>query len=161
MVLNESASSEISRAPPAGARTDRSPAAREWDAAPTRRRDAVIARASTSAATTAAVAEPAATARIFTSAPMWNITQPDSNTAASGTETAISASPASWTPTVGARFRRYARTSPETRLPAATTRARWIISHSWVEPVADAPHRVQMDGPARVGFDLLPQPPHV
>jgi hypothetical protein len=71
-----------------------------------RRRGAATERASTSAATTAAVADPAATARIFTSAPMWNITQPESNTAASGTQTAISASPASWTPTVGARLRR-------------------------------------------------------
>ena len=59
------------------------------------RTDAVIERASTSAATTAAVAEPAATARIFSSAPMWNMTQPDSSTAVRGTQTAIRASPAS------------------------------------------------------------------
>src|SRR5207302_1691636 len=93
IALNESASSAISRAPPTGARVESSPAARDWEAAPTRRSDAVIARARTSAATTAAVADPAATARIFTSAPMWNITQPDSSTAASGTQTAIKASP--------------------------------------------------------------------
>src|SRR5581483_9422248 len=32
---------------------------------------------------------------------------------------------------------------------------------SWVEPVADAPDGVQVKGPARVGFDLFPQAPHV
>ena len=40
--------------------------------------------ASTSAAATAADAEAAATARILTSSPMWNITQPESSTARSG-----------------------------------------------------------------------------
>src|SRR5262249_40169854 len=32
---------------------------------------------------------------------------------------------------------------------------------SWIEAVADAPDRVQVERPARIGFDLLAQPPHV
>ena len=73
--------------------------------------------------TTAAVAEPAATASIFRSAPMWNITQPDASTAASGTQTETSASPASWSQTVGAARSRYATASPTTRLAPATANA--------------------------------------
>src|SRR5207247_2853038 len=56
-----------------------------------------------------------------------------------------------------------ARTRPEARLPAATTRASWIIcrARSWIQAVADAPDGAQVLGPARVGLDLLPQPSHV
>ncbi len=105
MALNESASSAISRAPPVGARAERSPAARRAAAAPTRAIDCEVQRASRSPAPTAAVAEQAATARIFVSAPMWNITQPEARTAASGTHTDTSARPASWSHTVGAARR--------------------------------------------------------
>ena len=49
----------------------------------------------TSAAPTAADAAAAATARIFTSSPMWNITQPESITTSSGSSTASSARPPS------------------------------------------------------------------
>ena len=54
-----------------------------------------IGRATRSAEITAAEAEAAVTARIFTSSPMWNMTQPDRRTAASGRTTARNASPAS------------------------------------------------------------------
>ena len=101
--MKEAASSAISPGPSTGARADNSPAASDREAAPTRRNEAVIERASTRAANTAAVADPAATARIFTSAPMWNMTQPDNRTAASGTQTAMRARPTSWAETVGAR----------------------------------------------------------
>ena len=47
-------------------------------------REFAIERATTSAATIAVSAEAAVTARIFTSSPMWNITQPESRTAPSG-----------------------------------------------------------------------------
>ena len=55
----------------------------------------MIEAASTRATATALAAAAAATARIFTSAPMWNITQPDSSTAASGRRTASSPNAAS------------------------------------------------------------------
>ena len=44
---------------------------------------------------------------------MWNITQPESKTATSGTQTAVSARPASWSQTVGARLSKNARASPD------------------------------------------------
>src|SRR5262249_20218330 len=102
IVLNDDARPAISRAPPAGARAERSPAASCADAALTRPIDCDVQRASRRPAPTAAVAEQAATARIFVSAPMWNITHPDARTTASGTHTETSASPASWSQTVGA-----------------------------------------------------------
>ena len=95
IVLKEAASPAISFAPPTGARAERSPSASRAEASLTRRIDCEIQRDSSSPAATAAVAEPAATASTFRSAPMWNITQPDASTAASGTHTETSASPAS------------------------------------------------------------------
>jgi hypothetical protein len=95
IALNEVASCSISAAPPRGARAPRSPAASRCAESPTRRIERVIERASTSPAITAALADPAATARIFVSAPMWNMTQPESSTAASGTQTETKARPAS------------------------------------------------------------------
>src|SRR5262249_9977177 len=89
--------------------------------------DPAIARGSTSAAIPAAAAEPAATARILRSAPMWNITQPDASTAASGTPTESAASPASCSQTVGARRSANAAARPATRLAAATTSASSIM----------------------------------
>ena len=106
IALKESASPASSRAPPAGARAVRSPAASRADAALTRSIDCDVQRASRSPAPTAAVAEQAATARIFVSAPMWNIAHPEANTATSGTQTDTSARPASWSHTVGAARRR-------------------------------------------------------
>ena len=54
-----------------------------------------IEAARNTAAPTAADAANAATARIFTSSPMWNMTKPDTKTATSGTMTANNASPTS------------------------------------------------------------------
>ena len=62
---------------------------------------------------TAAEAEAAATARIFTSSPMWNITQPESSTAPSGRTTARNASPTSCRRTVGRRLNPKATTRPD------------------------------------------------
>ena len=76
------------------------------DASRTRSIDPTIERARTRAATTAVSADAAVTARIFTSSPMWNITQPDSRTAPSGSRTARKARPASCSRTVGSRRRR-------------------------------------------------------
>ena len=64
-------------------------------------------------ATTAIAAAVADTARIFTSSPMWNITQPESSTEASGRPTASAASAASWTRTVGNERSTEARTRPD------------------------------------------------
>ena len=60
----------------------------------------------TSAATTAVSADAAVTARIFTSSPMWNITQPESEHRPEREQTARKARPASCSRTVGSRRRR-------------------------------------------------------
>ena len=80
--------------------------------------------ASTSAAATAADAEAAATARILTSSPMWNITQPESSTASSGSTTESNANPASCRRTLGRRRSANVAARPTASVPAATARAR-------------------------------------
>ena len=95
IALNELPSLASSRGPPVGARTVRSPCARRSAEALSCSSGRVIDAASTRATATALAAAAAATARIFTSAPMWNITQPDSSTAASGRRTASSPKAAS------------------------------------------------------------------
>ncbi len=91
--LKERPSSASSRGPLSGARALRSPAASAPDATRSRSIRRAIEVPSPSAAATATSAEAAATARIFTSSPMWNITQPERSTAASGSATASSAKP--------------------------------------------------------------------
>ena len=95
------------------------------------RRRSIRARStttSTSAAATAADAEAAATARILTSSPMWNITQPESSTASSGSTTESNAKPASCRRTLGRRRRRERRREPDASVPAATARASAITA---------------------------------
>ena len=83
----------------------------------------------TSAATIAVSADAAVTARIFTSSPMWNMTQPESSTAPSGSRTARKASPASCSRTVGSRRRRYASASPTASVATATSAASRSCDH--------------------------------
>ena len=102
-------------------------------------------------------ADAAATARIFTSSPMWNITQPESRTAASGTPTASSRRPDELqahgrAASADAR----ATTRPTREASRARRRAR---RRSWREPVADAPDGLQGPRLRRVVLDLLAQPP--
>ncbi len=101
IALNDRPSFASSRGPPVGARAVRSPSASRSEAALSSSRGRVIDAASTRATATALAAAPAATARIFTSAPMWNITHPDSSTAASGSTTASSPNAASCARTAG------------------------------------------------------------
>ena len=82
IALNERPSSASSRGPPSGARRrGRRRRARAEADREDARSGARSTLPSTSAAATAAEADAAATARIFTSSPMWNITQPESSTA--------------------------------------------------------------------------------
>ena len=102
IVLNESASPAISLGPPAGrARGEIAGGEPGRGVAdpPQRLRDP--AREQQARRRRRPSPTPAATARIFRSAPMWNITQPDASTATSGTQTETSASPASCSLTVG------------------------------------------------------------
>src|SRR5262249_32426743 len=75
--LKAAPSSAISVGPCSGARAERSPPASAPDTARSRSTGAVIDLPTSSAAAIATVEEAAATARMTTSAPMWNIATPD------------------------------------------------------------------------------------
>ncbi len=64
------------------------------------------------------------------SAPMWNITHPESKTAASGTQTERNASPPSCKPMLGARRRSCATTRLTARLAPATATASQITGRA-------------------------------
>ena len=93
--LKEDARPASSAGPSSGALAPRSPRASAWEAALSRAMRPPIERPSTSAAATAAVEAPAATSRRTTSWPELNMTAPETETAASGSTTASSPSPAS------------------------------------------------------------------
>ena len=124
--LNECESSASSAGPPSSARAERSPAAsaadelRRWSSRWT------MPWARKRPTSTAADADALATARILTSSPMWNMTQPERSTAPSGKTTASSASPASCRRTVGRSLRSRATTRPMPSVAAATMSASWI-----------------------------------
>ncbi len=111
--LNEAARSATSAGPDSGARTLRSPAAslrgRVADALdrardrPGEHQAGDRPRRSPS---------PAETARILTSSPMWNATQPESSTDASGRQTESAARPASCNRRLGRRRSSTTATSP-------------------------------------------------
>ena len=97
--LKDAESSAISRGPSSLARAVRSPRASLAADSRTRSSGRTTRSARKRPATTATAADAAETARILTSSPMWNITQPDSSTEASGRPTASAARAASWTRT--------------------------------------------------------------
>ena len=106
----------------------------------TRARSAGRARAPT---TTAPSADAAATARIFRSSPMWNITQPDSeHRARAAAAPRASASPTSCRRTVGSAAGRPRRRAP--RRARRRDRRRRARARSRHEPVADAPDGLEM-----------------
>ena len=78
-----------------------------------------------SAAASAVEADAAATARIFTSSCMWNITSPPRITAASGSATASSASPTSCRRTVGS-----SRSASASAIPATSVLSETISANS-------------------------------
>jgi hypothetical protein len=125
--LKEAASWASSAGPSAGAVTARSPAASSIEAARRRSILRAIDRASSSAAPTEAKAAPVVTVRIFTSAPMWNMTQPDRSTAASGTVVERRARPASCSLTVGSRRSRIEAAKPAASAAVATISASSIM----------------------------------
>ena len=128
--LNEAARSAISAGPDGGARTLRSPRARRPEASRTASIESTIERPSHRPARTATAAEAADTARIFLSSPMWNITQPDSRTTASGRQTANAASPAICRRTVGSARSATARTKPTASVAAAMATAVRIMGRA-------------------------------
>ena len=115
-----------------------------------------IERASSSAADDRRGRRAAATARIFTSAPMWNITQPESSTAASGSATDEQREAGQLEP--DGRQQPQARARRRGR-PRGSRRRRRVRARSRVEPVADAPDRLRGGAAGRVVLDLLAQPP--
>ena len=143
--LNDAASSASSRGPALG-RARVEVAARR---APRTRRGAGPAGArstgrGTRPATTATVADAAATARIFTSSPMWNITQPESST--DGEREARPRGRRARRAGVGrSAASRSASASAEPDGERGQLR-RASALRSWDEPVADAPDRLQVRG---------------
>ncbi len=79
--LNEPASSATSVGPDSGARTVRSPCESATDASRTRSIEPAIERARNEAADHRHRRRGGETARILTSSPMWNMTQPERSTA--------------------------------------------------------------------------------
>ena len=126
--LNAAPSSATSVGPCSGARAERSPSASAPDTARSRSTGSVIDLPTTSAAAIATVEEAAATARMTTSAPMWNIATPDRSTAASGSPTASKARPASRALTLGKSRRTKAPASPAASVEAATMSASSITA---------------------------------
>ena len=126
--LNERPSSANSRGPVSGARALRSPAASRADATRNRSMRRAIDVPITSAAPTAAEAAALATARIFTSSPMWNIAQPEKNTTQMGRSTASSAKAISWSRAVGNSVRPSVATRPTPSVNAATANAKPITA---------------------------------
>ena len=84
--------------------------------------------ARTSPAITATVAEPAETARILTSSPMWNATQPESSTDASGRQTESAARPAGCSRRLGRRRSGTTAPSPTASVSTPTASAVSIIA---------------------------------
>src|SRR3954453_204669 len=158
--LKDAAISETSTGPDSGARTVRSPRDRDTDASRTWSIEPAIDRARKSPPIIATVAEAADIARILTSSPMWNMTQPERNTEASGRQTASAARPMSCRRTVGSDRKASARTSPTPSVTSETTTAPQIM-RSRHQSVADAPDRLEMERLGGVGLDLLAQAPDV
>ena len=92
---------------------------------------------------------------------MWNITQPEASTAASGTQTETSARPASWSQTVGAAAGARSATQRARSRGSRAGDGERASGGSRVEPVADAPHRLEVRGVGRVGLELLAEPADV
>ena len=123
MRLKVAPSSASSAGPSSGARAPRSPAASASLARRMRATGSSTERATSSAPTSAAVADALATASTVRSWPESNISTPEAMTAARGSTTATSARATTLPRRLGMRPARRARATPATRVAAATARA--------------------------------------
>ena len=156
--LNARPSSASSRGPVTGARTPRSPAATCAEASRSRSMRVAIEAPSARLAATAADAAAAATARILTSSPMWNMTQPERSTTASGSSTARSASPISWSRTVGRSRSATVAASPAASVSSVTTSANSITARTGSRRPRPSRGAAGWAGSA---LDLRPETAHV